>query len=137
MVTASQPVLQLAQSLVRAADAVGKGADSFAQSSAGALRQTEALAQALTRNQTALSAAWTAHKDRFESVDKDLARAVEQISGAIERNGRDVAAFVGAMDKEMQKVVDRLAEQLVPLSDYAEALEAYADTLGDYVKDET
>ncbi|BCW87128.1 hypothetical protein sos41_02540 [Alphaproteobacteria bacterium SO-S41] len=125
MVSASQPVLQLVQSLVRAAEAVGKGADSFAQSSAGALRQTEALAQELTRNQTTLSTAWAAHKDRFESVDKDLARAVEQISGAIERNGRDVAGFVGAMDKEMQKVVDRLAEQLVPLSDYAEALEAY------------
>jgi len=121
--SAAQPVTAAAQALARTADGLAKGSDFVAKASAAGLEQVRALTTELSRTQAALTAAWEAHRARFETVDKDLARAFQQISEAVATNGRNMAEFVDRTDKEMAKVADKLAEKLDPLTDYAETLD--------------
>lgn len=83
---------------------------------------TRELAERLTTLTRTLEEGWDAYRQRFEGVDKDLERAFQQITEAVDTQQRRIQDFVKALDKSFSEATDKLNGTIAGMASSAEDL---------------
>ena len=106
--TASAPLLQSGERIAGATDKMAEAVVSSVAAMEAGQVASRSLADALTQHHDQLASAWTSYAERFESVDKSLAGAVEGLARAAQDQGDVIAKRVQQVDQGFADAIGKL-----------------------------
>jgi chromosome segregation ATPase len=127
---AAERLRETAQGLQAAGAAAQDAMEPLRESAAGLRTAAQELAGALTRLQAAQAASGklaeglTLAAARFEGVDRELARTLEELQKGLQGFTRQVTEFVTQMDKDIARAINNLGSSVKDLE----------ETLGDFLE---
>lgn len=108
------------QELLRRLEQSGKEQLEAMEDAADAI---EAVSEAMGKTSASAGQAWESYRERFEDVDENLAKALEQIRSASAEHASALNTEIGKMDQNLATAVGRFASAVDDIKDLADALE--------------
>jgi gas vesicle protein len=119
---AVSPLTQTGQAIARTSEELGRAGSTHA-----------ALASALTAQIERLTSTWDGYRTQFDRIDEDLAKAVEALADASERQAGSLTQYVTDIDQGLQKLLGQLKPAIDEIgSSTSELADTLADTLSQF-----
>lgn len=116
------PLLQSAGSIATATADLGSTTRAAVETVEKLAVNAGQLAEGLRQRSAELAQLWATHASRFEQADQSLAGAVAELARATEDQAAALGKWVGEVDSEMARVLDRLQGPIGQIGEHTEEL---------------